>query len=311
MNKEKFFAKFFVFLLLLSIFLFTHVNSMQDNVTLNYVVGTEFYKKINDSLELMECNGSQEVDLGLTLKIFGNKVSIILRPKTLEEFRDDYIRLLQESIVFPPGKCCNVTAAEKYTKYLIEQYKSNETFVRQKYSKYLNYLKGCLKTMKINNLTYYYILDNDNYVKNYPEMGFFPLYSVKPLYPDVIKKERPVYFNEPITTEGIVLTNIARMDLNFIALELMVNNLNIAPGGPTLHTTLYFKKNYLVYGGDVLLPLNKSTYALFLTIEPTNSTIKFLNSIPDYKLYSENYWFPALIIAAIATGIGVLLWRRK
>lgn len=286
---------------LFSNYVFIPVQCYEQN-HVSYRVNVDFYVKANKTLkESFRPLG----EVMLEINVEGKKVNLLLRPESFDEFRYYFSKLLEENIVIINAQGSNSTSIANYNQYILDQLKNNETYAKQMYSKYLN-------GVKIGNITVSYTLDDNNYVIEFPEVGFFPLYSVKPLYPDTIEQERPVYYGSKVISNGIVGTNVPYTDLMGYFLELTAQHVSIVDNKPGVDSVFYFKRNYLVKGSNIILPVNKSTYVLFESFTPTNDTINLIQSVPDYKLYSEDYWFPLLIGVVVVAGVaGVLLWRRR
>jgi hypothetical protein len=149
-------------------------------IRLEYLVYVDFYVKGNDTLkESFRPLG----EVVLVVGVEGNRVSLLLRPESFGEFKYYFSKILEESVVIPGNKN-NMTSSVDYKQYMVNQLRNNKTYARQMYSKYL-------KSVRISNITVSYTLDDNNYVIEYPEVGFFPLYSIKPLYPSTIENEKP------------------------------------------------------------------------------------------------------------------------
>ena len=269
---------------------------------LTYRAFATFYTKLNGTYKVKY---RPEDILLLKVKPDGNEVFVTLSPVPLDMYRKYYIQLLENGVAFSPTQPDNVTADELYKEYLINQLKNNMTYIQILYKNYLDYVK-------INNISVVYYLSKDNYVTNFPEVGFFPLYSVKPLTPKVIDKEKPVYFGYKIKDEGIRSIGVSSIDLSGFFLELKVDNFVISRDGSPITVDLLFKKNYFVYGSGIFLPVNKTTYVL-LNLEPTNETMRFLDTVPGYNIMGPDYTLP-LIISAVVIGVGVAgfaVWRRR
>jgi hypothetical protein len=115
-----------------------------------------------------------------------------------------------------------------------------------------------------------------------------------------------------IISNGIVGTNVPYTNLNEYLLKLSAQHVSVVDDEPGVESVFYFKKNYLVKGSNIILPVNKTTYVLFENFIPTNETISIIKSAPEYKLYSQDYWLPLSIgIAVIIVVAGALLWKRK
>ena len=269
---------------------------------LTYRAFATFYTKLNGTYKVKYKPNDV---LLLKVKPNGNEVFVTLSPMPLDMYRKYSIQLLKNSIVFSPTQPGNVTADELYKEYLINQMKNNMTYIQALYKDYLDYVKT-------NNISVVYYLSEDNYVTNFPEVGFFPLYSVKPLTPKLIDKEKPVYFGHKIKDYGISSIGIANINLSGFFLHLGVDNFVISGDGSHITVDLLFKKNYFVYGSGIFLPVNKTTYVL-LNLEPTNETMRFLDTVPGYNIMGPDYTLP-LIISAVVIGVGAAgfaVWRRR
>ncbi len=304
-GKRMRYNKIFIIVFLSIILLYNLVLNVNANeeTDLTYRVYISIYKYYNNTWKKIL---APEGDLILDIKINKNNVIAMIRPMNIEEFRYYSILTFENSIIFPLNKPNNITAAKEYTKYIINQFKTNNTFVKIMYQKYLQqvYIKKIV--------TNYNISEKNNYLLNYPEVGFFPLYSIISLNEKFIKKYKPVYYNSKLTTPGIISESLdAEINHTFIELPLYAHGVKYRGLGP-FNTELYFKRNYLVHALNVLLPLNKTYLVLYKSIEPTKDTISFLDSVPDYKLYTENYWVPVLIVSVIVlAGVGVIAWRKR
>lgn len=244
-------------------------------------------------------------DVILELKIKNKNITTFIRPESFDEFKYYFVLDLENTIVFPAGQEGNITAAIKFKKYLLNQIRTNKTFAEIMYKKYLN-------SVNISKITSNYIVNNNNYVVNYSEIGFFPLYSIVSLNEKFIKEYKPTYYNSRITTPGIIAESIGgEINYTFIDLPLYADRVKYDGFGP-VNTELYFKKNYLVHASNVILPLNKTHYIFYKSIIPTKDTISFLDSVPDYKLTTEDYWVLVLIVSIIVlAGVGVIAWRKR
>jgi len=158
------------------------------------------------------------------------------------------------------------------------------------------------------NATITYILDENNYVKNMPGIGFFPLYSRIPLTPEVVEKLRPSYMGRELKCiEGSCIIYYTLRLPNGTAFS--VNALHLAEdiGSPGFD----YRWNYLVKADNVVLPLNATHRIELGGLEPCPPTIELLASLPDYDTGADKGVYLLLAIIAVVVAAAVAMLRRR
>ncbi len=292
---------FFIIVLNSIIFLSHGFSNSEDLVYYTGTVCVYHQKTPNESMK-KSCSKDFEI-VELYVSKSNESVKLVVRPASKAEFKEIMRKILGSSLIIPPQDYNG--SVEEYNQYLINQFFHNNTFFNNMYRKYLN-------MSRLLNVSVEYTLSAYNYVENYPEMGFFPLYSIKPVTKDFIKKVKPVYMGSPLhcmDSNCLVSTTVDDKLMLLFYLESEKTGGNL---GFDLNTNLYFKKNYLVKGEDIILPVNKTSYVVLDVIEPTNGTLTFLGSVPDYKLQPDNNGILFLImVLVVGLALGAVAWRKK
>ena len=224
-----------------------------DNNTLTYITTVE--ANISDTRRTLFCM--------LTITILDNStVMVELAPLPIEQFQLHLLESVKQREFLPRG---NMTAGE-YKEYLIDQILNNATFLEQQYNEYLNLV---IKSQACN-YSETFMLDKSNYAEG---IGFFPLYSVFDPLPYIIEGLRPVYMGQPLFTAG--LSELWRDDESrgyYAIVEFA-------------ETSLYFKRNYLVEGVNIILPGSERGQVRIGAINPTSETWTFIDKcVRDYSL---------------------------
>lgn len=196
-------------------------------------------------------------------------VNVALRPFTMEEYRVFMVRMLEDRFPLPP-RGSNMSI-EEYKQYLLSQLENNDTYVAMLYDRYLGSLSAYgLEEVCRYNMTF--AIDERNIAEG---VGFFPLYSVYDPLPYVVEELDPVYMGKKLGAVGPAEREESGIDTGLAALVEFVD------GEPT---ELYFKRNYLFLGVNIMLPWESGILRLG-SVLPMPGTQWFLEEcVPDYSI---------------------------
>lgn len=242
----------------------------------------------------------------LELKINGNIVNVTIRAPSFEE----YLQITEKelSVAEESG------APQEYIEHL-RKVLSNRTYALEEYNKSIkNYYNG---TVGLVEATLTFQLDENNYAEG---LGFFPLYSVKPLTPEFFEAVRPVYLGVPLQAQFGVRGELGGYEdyfCKFIAEGVLTRVFRIPDyliSGTDL-TVLSFKYKYLVGGRNIVLPMNSTTYIYLSSVTPFNETyVSFLRSLPQCRVEEPGGRFAVeylAVLAFVAVVVGVFLVRKR
>lgn len=222
-------------------------------------------------------------------------VNVALRPFTLDEYKAYMIDLLEHSYPIPPRNS-NMTI-EEYKQHLLDQLENNDTYMAILYERYLESIreKGLEEACSYNAT---FALDEHN---NAEGVGFFPLYSVFDPLPYVVEDLEPVYMGKRLGDVGPAERGVDDVDTGLAALIEFVDG---------SATELYFKRNYLFLGINVVLPWGEAGILRLGDVLPMPETQWFLEKcVPDYSI--EEFKEPLaryidIIVYSTLVGLAVL-----
>jgi len=264
---------FIICIIIIQVYLYSsYVVEAQDLERITYYVSYNIYNVYNISFKYNSFKGGMVLELEPYQRNNNFYIKLVLRHASYEEYKIQQYYIALKSLEL------NQFLDKEEREFFTEIVKGNETLLMKSYEEYLEWVPDEIPIIIIYEIDQY-----NNYLVNFSNYGFFPLYSFNPLDEDFFDEQRPVILGTPLRFEGYVSVSFDRYNIsvNDIFVEVYADTVRVDgyDMGPLL---LYYKYHYLaLVHGKIALPLNSSHY-LVVDLEPTKETLEFVLSLPPY-----------------------------